>query len=93
MLEQILLRARLQLLGKAYIHHFERYGVTADFLSERAELVQTVIDDYEAARLSCSPHCSSAGSPHGGTSGGGGVCGGSGGGGAGGSGISTRGWA
>ena len=26
-LEQILIRARLQLLGRAYLHHYERYGV------------------------------------------------------------------
>ena len=49
-LEQILLRARLQLLGKAYVHHFERYGVTAEFIAERAEIVQQVVDAYEGAR-------------------------------------------
>jgi len=51
-LEQILLRARLQLLGKAYLHHFERHGVDVDFISERAELVQHVVDGYEGCRLS-----------------------------------------
>ena len=50
MLEQILLRARLQLLGHAYVHHFERYGVEADFIAERAEIVQRVVDDYEGVR-------------------------------------------
>ena len=49
-LEQILIRARLQLLGKAYVHHFERYGVGTDFINERAEIVQQVVDDYEGAR-------------------------------------------
>ena len=46
-LEQILTRARLQLLGRAYVHHYEKYGVGADFIEQRAELVQQVVDDYE----------------------------------------------
>ena len=44
LLEQILVRAKLQLLSRAYMHHFETYGVEADFISERAELVQQVVD-------------------------------------------------
>ena len=50
MLEQILIRAKLQLLSRAYVHHFEQHGVDVDFISERAELLQRVVDDYEAAR-------------------------------------------
>ena len=49
-LEQILLRAKLQLLGRAYVHHFETYGVEADFIAERAEVVQHVVDEYEGVR-------------------------------------------
>lgn len=51
-LEQILTRARLQLLGRAYVHHYEKYGVGADFIEQRAELVQQVVDDYERALVS-----------------------------------------
>lgn len=46
-IEQILLRARLQLGARAYIHQYERYGVGAEYLAERLELMQQVVDDYE----------------------------------------------
>ncbi|KOO36032.1 cryptic tubulin [Chrysochromulina tobinii] len=49
-LEQILIRARLQLLGKAYVHHFERHGVSTEFIAERAEYMQTIVDEYEGCR-------------------------------------------
>ena len=49
-LEQVLVRAKLQLLGKAYVHHYENYGVEADFIRERAELLQQVVDEYEVVR-------------------------------------------
>lgn len=55
LLEQILVRAKLQLLSRAYIHHFETYGVEADFISERAELVQQVVDEYEGVRGAFGP--------------------------------------
>ena len=44
--EQLALRASLQLLARAYVHHYERHGVTADFLAERVERVQQMADDY-----------------------------------------------
>eukprot|EP00965_Chrysotila_dentata_P042273 1402180-Pleurochrysis_carterae.AAC.1 len=44
--EQLLLRARLQLSARAYVHHYAKYGVDTDFLQERFEAVQTVVDDY-----------------------------------------------
>ena len=47
-LEQLLLRAQLQLSARAYVHHYERYGVGADFIAERVETVQRVVDDYYA---------------------------------------------
>ena len=49
-LEQILIRAKLQLLGKAYVHHFERHGVSTEFIAERAEYMQTIVDEYEGCR-------------------------------------------
>jgi hypothetical protein len=36
-LEQLILRAQLQLSARAYVHHYERYGVDADFIAERIE--------------------------------------------------------
>ena len=47
-LEQMVLRARLQLSAKAYVHHYEQHGVSADYMAERLEVVQRVVDDYGA---------------------------------------------
>lgn len=49
LLEQTLLRVQLQLANRAYLHHYERYGVGADEITSRVELVQRVVDDYNAA--------------------------------------------
>ena len=49
LLEQTLLRVQLQLANRAYLHHYERYGVGADEITSRIEVVQRVIDDYNAA--------------------------------------------
>jgi hypothetical protein len=43
-------KAQLQLLGKAYVHHYERHGVGAEHIRERAELLQHVVDEYDAVR-------------------------------------------
>ena len=40
---------RLQLGARAYLHHYERHGVGADYVHERVELMQAVVDDYNAA--------------------------------------------
>eukprot|EP00966_Prymnesium_polylepis_P336166 7391458-Prymnesium_polylepis.2 len=47
-LEQMSLRARLQLSAKAYVHHYEQHGVSADYIASRLEVVQQVVDDYNA---------------------------------------------
>ena len=52
-------RARLQLDARAYVHQYEKYGVTADFIAERAELVQQVVDDYEGV-YACSAAAAAA---------------------------------
>ena len=39
---------QLQLGARAYLHHYERYGVGADYVRERLELVQAVVDEYAA---------------------------------------------
>ena len=49
LVEQTLLRVRLQLGARAYLHHYERHGVGADYVHERVELMQAVVDDYNAA--------------------------------------------
>ena len=64
-LEQIVLRARLQLLGKAYVHHFAQHGVESDYIAERAELVQYVVDDYERVRATAAGATASVPSPAG----------------------------
>ncbi|KAL1510183.1 hypothetical protein AB1Y20_006513 [Prymnesium parvum] len=47
-MEQLVLRAQLQLSERAYLHHYERYGVSSDYISSRLELVRQVGDDYAA---------------------------------------------
>ena len=54
-LEQLVLRAKLQLSAKAYVHHYERHGVTAADIAERLELLQHVVDDYEGMLNSVAP--------------------------------------
>ena len=39
-------RLQLQLSARAYVHHYERFGASADFIAERVELVKQVVDDY-----------------------------------------------
>ena len=49
------MRAQLQLVQKAYLHHYETHGVEADFIHERSELLQQVVDEYEGVRGAFGP--------------------------------------
>lgn len=45
-LEQMVLRAQLQLSQKAYVHHYQQHGVSEEYIANCVEAVQQVADDY-----------------------------------------------
>ena len=47
-IEALVVHAELQLSARAYLHHYEQYGLDAETIRERVAMVQQVVDDYSA---------------------------------------------
>ena len=47
-IEQLVLRAELQLSARAYTHHYEAHGLDAAEMALRLHALRDVVDDYEA---------------------------------------------
>mmetsp|Transcript_100610 Transcript_100610/g.138768 ORF Transcript_100610/g.138768 Transcript_100610/m.138768 type:complete len:83 (+) Transcript_100610:1-249(+) len=45
--EQLCLRAELMMSVRAYVHHFEAYGLGSDELAQAVEDMRYVVDDYQ----------------------------------------------
>ena len=50
-MEQLRLRAELMLSARAYVHHYEAFGVAAEDIAVAVERVRDVVADYEELGL------------------------------------------